>query len=100
MGHFPFIYDPHDIFHRPELISDARSHGRRQAQGLMDADEILMHEVDRQPVNMVLDFLGECVRLVLHTILHLPCGDGVAWALEVILNHWAFASEEESEGFF
>ena len=42
------------ILPRPETVGDACGHGRRDAQHLVDADEIVIDNVDRQRVDMVL----------------------------------------------
>jgi hypothetical protein len=54
---FPFAHDPHYILKRPEPVSDASFHRGRYPEQLMDADEIIVHEVDRKRVNMILQFL-------------------------------------------
>ena len=43
------------------MIADACCHGRCHAQGLLNAAEVLMHEVQRHRVLKVLDLLAEAV---------------------------------------
>lgn len=52
----------HDhVVPRPQCRGDAGGHGGRHLQGLVDPDEIIMDEVDRQGVDVVLDPLAEGV---------------------------------------
>jgi len=44
------------------VVCDAGGHGGRNPQRLMDADEVVMHYVDGEGVDMVLDLLAEGVR--------------------------------------
>lgn len=46
-----------DFLQRPYVIRDARLHGRRHAQRLVDAAEIIVHEMQRHRVRVVLDLL-------------------------------------------
>lgn len=39
------------------MIRDARFHGRRNAQRLMNATEVIVHEVQRNRVRVVLNLL-------------------------------------------
>jgi hypothetical protein len=46
----------------PELRRDASRHCGRAAQGLMYANVVIVHEVDRHAVSVVLNLLRERVR--------------------------------------
>lgn len=48
----------YDIFHRPELVRDAGSHCRGNAQRLVDAAEIVVDEVKGQPRLLIAN--GRC----------------------------------------
>ena len=60
----------HDFLDLPNMISDARRHRGRHAQGLMDAREVVVHEVERDRVGVVLDLLGEGVRETRESVLN------------------------------
>ena len=44
------------------MIANASFHRRGDTQRLMNAAEVVIHEVERERVLVVLDFLGECIR--------------------------------------
>ena len=50
-----------DIPDLPKAISNASGHRRSDAQRLMDADEVVIHHVQRNRVGVVLDLLREGV---------------------------------------
>lgn len=56
-GRFPIVHDLNDVGKLPQLVSDARRHRWRDTQGLVDAHEIVVHEVDGDGVRVVLDLL-------------------------------------------
>ena len=43
------------------MICNSSFHCRRNAQGLVNAAEIVVHEVKRNRVSVVLNFLRECI---------------------------------------
>src|SRR5580700_11350053 len=45
--HFPILNDTHHVRQRPKLRRDPGRHCRRYPQALVDTDEVVMHEVDR-----------------------------------------------------
>ncbi len=47
------------LFQRPNVIGDLRFHRGSHAQRLMDAPEVVVHEVKGDRAFKVLDFLGE-----------------------------------------
>jgi hypothetical protein len=59
---FPFVHDPYHTIKRPKSIGHASGHRRRYSGRLMDAHEIIVHEIDRKRVDVVLQLLRECVR--------------------------------------
>ena len=50
-----------NFFKRPDVIADTGFHGRSDAQRLVDAPEVVVHEVNSKGVNVILDFLRESV---------------------------------------
>jgi len=50
------------FFHRPQVIGDASGHRRRDSQALMDADEVVVHVMDRERRDMALDLFAKAVR--------------------------------------
>jgi hypothetical protein len=46
-----------DLSNRPSMISHARFHRRRHAQGLVDADEVVVHMKQRQHSDVIFEFL-------------------------------------------
>src|SRR4051812_28715718 len=59
--HLQVIDQPDDIFHRPQPIRHASGHRGSDAKRLMDADEVVEHEVERQRVVVVFELLRERV---------------------------------------
>jgi len=61
--HDTFVVDQSDdILDGPYVVGDLRLHCGRDAQGLMDAAEVVIHVVQRDMMRMVLKVLGECIR--------------------------------------
>lgn len=56
-----FGQERHDFFHVPNVVSDSSFHCRGNAQSLMNAAEVVVHEVERDGRDMVLNLLAECV---------------------------------------
>jgi hypothetical protein len=56
------IHDPHHVLYREKLVGYARRHRWGEAQRLVNADEVVMHEVDGNRVAVVLDLLGKGIR--------------------------------------
>ena len=50
-----------DILHAPQAIGNPRCHGWAHAKRLVDADEIVEGEIQRQRVDVVLKLLAEGV---------------------------------------
>ena len=50
---------PRDFFQRPNVASNPGVHRRRDAQRLVDASEIVIHEVQRNGVHMIVHLLAE-----------------------------------------
>src|ERR1700682_3784624 len=57
LAFIPRVDQRHDIFHAPKFVSHASSHRGRHFQRLMDAAEIVKHEVERQRVAVVFQLL-------------------------------------------
>ena len=53
----PILNDLYHVGQRPKLGCDVSGHRRGNPQALMDADEVVMHEVDRDRVPVVLGLL-------------------------------------------
>ena len=43
------------------MIGNARLHGWRNSQSLMDASEVVVHEIERQCMMVILDLLAVCI---------------------------------------
>ena len=54
-------YQVNDFFHRPNMVGDTGFHRGRNAQGLVNPAEVVMHEMNRGGVLVVLQLLAECV---------------------------------------
>ena len=54
---FPLFQHCHYISNFPKLVSNTSSHRSRDAQHLMDAHNIVMHEIDRHGVRVVRNLL-------------------------------------------
>ena len=59
--HFGFIEQVTDFLDRPNMVRDAGFHRWRDAQGLVNPAEVVVHEVERDSVCVVLNFLRERV---------------------------------------
>lgn len=71
----------HDVGHLPEPRIDASRHRGRRSQGLVDADEIVVQEVNRERMAKILDLLGEGIRQARESaLLH---SDGQILAFDV-----------------
>lgn len=55
------IHHRNCVFPAPQFVGETGSHGRSDAQRLMDADEIVIDEIERQSVAMVVELLREGV---------------------------------------
>jgi hypothetical protein len=51
------IDQSHDFFHFPSVVGQARFHRRGDAERLVDASEVVVHEVEGDRVLVVLDLL-------------------------------------------
>ena len=56
---FPRVDHVNNVRHLQNLVHQTRSHCRGSAKRLVDAAEIVEHEIERQGVAVVLEFLGE-----------------------------------------
>ena len=54
MSGFPILDYPYHVYEIPKLRHDASGHGGRDAQALVYANEIVVHEVDRDRMGMIL----------------------------------------------
>lgn len=52
---FPSLQYVHDVSHLPKPLRDTSGHSGRDPQGLMYADKVVIHEVQRDGVSVVLD---------------------------------------------
>jgi hypothetical protein len=50
-----------NILDRPQLVRDPRRHCWRQLVGLVQLHEVILHEIERERVAVVVEFLGESV---------------------------------------
>ena len=57
----PILDHPHHVNERPKRGRHACRERRSNSQALMDADEIVVHEVNRDRVGMVLGLFREAV---------------------------------------
>ena len=58
---FSIFYQFCNVHNLPKAISHTSGHRRYDAKRFMDADEVVIHHVQRDRVGVVFDFLGECV---------------------------------------
>jgi len=74
---FPILQYADHVRNFPQLRGDASRHCRSAAKRLMNADEIVIHEVQRDRVSVVLGFFGGSgsVLAVVHLIDDLAGGD-------------------------
>ena len=56
----------YNVAHFPKLLRNASGHSRRRAQRLVNANKVLIHEMQRHGVRVVLHFLGERSRKARH----------------------------------
>jgi hypothetical protein len=59
---FPIFDHPHHVDQIPQLAGHSGSHRWGHPQALMDANEVVMHEVDRDRMSVVLDLFREGIR--------------------------------------
>ena len=51
----------HDIFHGPQKIRHARFHRGPCLDGRVNLHEVVDHEIERNRVHVVFEFLAECI---------------------------------------
>jgi hypothetical protein len=62
-----FPKQAHYFFNRPNAIRDSSFHCWRNAQSLMNTAKVIVHEVKRDGIAEIVDFLGECASEALKT---------------------------------
>lgn len=84
------------------MVRNARFHGWRNPQRLVDSPEVVVHEMQRNRVNMILDFLREAIPQASETthahahrqILALYVARGDALHVRIALDHDALFADD------
>jgi hypothetical protein len=51
-----------NLFHAPKLVRDPGCHSGRHFQALVDADEVIERELERQRIKVIVQLFAECIR--------------------------------------